>query len=301
MVGFGPHVFAWGVQYTLEAMNLPVIPAGGLEGKARASMIDRFRPTTLVCTPSYALYLGRVMQEMGLDPARSSIRWLLTGGEPFSGVAGTIERLQDLWGAKAMEFYGCTEASPHCGGYSCTEYQTGDQNFVHLMEDIQVWETVDPETLKPVETGTKGITVCTNLCSESSAQLRFLVGDYTTLSASPCACGRSHVKAMGCMTGRSDDLINLRGIKFFPVQIEEAVRAVAGTGDEFQIRLATQPDGLDVMTVVVEHESTSVAKAVEHEIRSRCEVRCSVQVASPGSLPKTQMKAKRVFDERKKS
>lgn len=301
MVGFGPHVFAWGVQYTLEAMNLPVIPAGGLEGKARATMIDRFRPTTLVCTPSYALYLGRVMQEMGLDPARSSIRWLLTGGEPFSGVAGTIERLQDLWGAKAMEFYGCTEASPHCGGYSCTEYQTGDQNFVHLMEDIQVWETVDPETLQPVETGTKGITVCTNLCSESSAQLRFLVGDYTTLSASPCACGRNHVKAMGCMTGRSDDLINLRGIKFFPVQIEEAVRAVAGTGDEFQIRLVTQPDGLDVMTVVVEHESTSAAKSVEHEIRSRCEVRCSVQVASPGSLPKTQMKAKRVFDERNKS
>lgn len=298
MVGFGPHVFAWGVMYTLEAMNLPVIPAGGLEARARATLVDRFKPTTLVCTPSYALYLGRVMQDMGLDPAQSSVRWLLTGGEPFSGVPGTMDRLQALWGATAMEFYGCTEASPHCGGYSCPEYQSGRQNFIHLMEDIQVWETVDAESLQPVPQGTKGISVCTNLTSESSAQLRFLVGDYTTLSHESCACGRNHVKALGCMTGRSDDLINLRGIKFFPVQIEDAVRAVPGTGDEFQIRLARQPDGLDVMTVVVEHEAPSAAQQVAGEIRSRCEVRCTVQVVPVNSLPKSQMKAKRVFDER---
>jgi phenylacetate-CoA ligase len=298
MVGFGPHVFAWGIQYTFEAMNMPIIPGGGMDGKARATLVDRFKPTTLACTPSYAFYLGRVMQEMGLDPAKSSVRWIISGGEPFSGVAGTIERMQDLWGAKAIEFYGCTEVSPHCGGYSCPEYQSGEQNFIHLMEDIQVWETVDPDTLQPSVEGQKGISVCTNLTSESSAQLRFLVGDYTTLSHDACACGRNHVKAMGCMTGRSDDLINLRGIKFFPVQIEEAVRAVDGTGDEFQIYLTKQPDGLDVMTVKVEHNSSSAADLVAREIRSRCEIRCAVEVVPPNSLPKSQMKAKRVFDER---
>jgi phenylacetate-CoA ligase len=301
MVGFGPHVFAWGVQYTLQSMNLPVIPAGGMDGKARAALIERFRPSTLVCTPSYALYLGRVMQDLGMDPAQSSVRWLLTGGEPFSGVAGTMERLQDLWGARAVEFYGCTEASPHCGGYSCPEYQSGEQNFIHLMEDIQVWETVDPDTLEPSAPGTKGISVCSNLTSESSAQLRFLVGDYTTLSTQPCACGRNHVKALGCMTGRADDLINLRGIKFFPVQVEEAVRAIPGTGDEFQIHLATQHDGLDVMMVWVEHDNAGIADAVADEIRSRCEVRCTVEVVAPNSLPKTQMKAKRVFNARNKA
>ena len=299
MVGFGPHVFAWGVQYTAAAMRLPIIPGGGLDGKARVHLIDRFKPSVLLCTPSYALYLGRVMQEMGLDPAASSVKWLLTGGEPFSGVAGTVERMQDLWGAMSVEFYGCTEASPHCGGYSCPDYQAGDENFIHLMEDIQVWETVDPDTLAPVPRREKGLTVCTNLNSESSPQLRFLVGDYTRLDDSPCPCGRHHVKAMGCMTGRSDDLVNLRGLKFFPVQIEEAVRAIPGTGDEFQIRLSTQDDGMDVMVVLVEH-TADVGDAVAREIRSRCEIRCEVQVLAPNTLPKTEMKAKRVFDQRRK-
>ena len=233
-----------------------------------------------------------------MDPARTAVQWLVTGGEPFSGVRGTLERIQDLWGAKAVEFYGCTEASPHCGGYSCPEYQEGDTPFIHLMEDIQVWETVDPDTLMTSPDGVSGISVCTNLHSESSPQLRFLVGDYTTLSTDPCACGRNHVRAMGCMTGRSDDLLNLRGMKFFPVQIEEAVRAVQGTGDEFQIRLSTKSDGLDVMTVVVEHTDPRAAEMVTAEIRSRCEVRATVEVVAPDSLPKNEMKAKRVFDER---
>lgn len=300
MVGYGPHVFAWGVQYALTKMGLPVVPGGGMDGKARVGIIERFKPRVLVCTPSYALYLGRVMQEMGLDPAESSVNWIVQGGEPFSGVAGTLERVQNLWGATSVEFYGCTEASPHCGGYSCTEYQKGDKPFIHLMEDIQVWETVDADTLTPTAEGERGVSVCTNLNSESSAQLRFLVGDYTRLSFAPCPCGRNHVRALGCMTGRSDDLINLRGIKFFPVQIEEAVRAVRGTGDEFQVRLTTESDGLDVMAVVVEHTDASVADVVANEIRSRCEVRCTVKVVDPNTLPKSQMKAKRVFDERKK-
>jgi len=300
MVGFGPHVFAWGVQYTLAAMGLPVIPGGGIDSKARASFIERFKPTVLVCTPSYAMYLARVMQEMGDDPAKTSVRWLVTGGEPFSGVEGTLERMQDLWGANIIEFYGCTEASPHCGGYSCPEYQSGEENFIHLMEDIQIWETVDDNTMLPVREGERGLTVCTNLNSESSAQLRFLVGDYTRLSTEPCGCGRNHIKGMGCITGRSDDLINLRGIKFFPVQIEEAVRSVAGTGDEFQINLQTLPSGLDVMKVQVEHLDAQVADVIANEIRSRCEVRCEVEVLAPNTLPKTEMKAKRVFDERKK-
>lgn len=300
MSGFGPHVFAWGVQYTLARMGLPVIPGGGMDGQARAALIERFKPSVLICTPSYLLYLGRVMQEMGQDPARSSVNWLVTGGEPFSGVAGTLERIQDLWGAKSLEFYGCTEASPHCGGYSCPEYQEGDEPFIHFLEDIQVWETVDPLDLAPVAEGQRGLTVCTNLNSESSAQLRFLVGDYTRLSYAPCACGRNHLRGVGCLTGRADDLINLRGIKFFPVQIEEAVRTVEGTGDEFQIRLVTRDDGLDVMVVVVEHPDAAVAETVARAVHARCEIRCTVEVVAPNTLPKTEMKAKRVFDERKK-
>ncbi len=298
LVGFGPHVFAWGAQYAFAAMGLPVIPGGGLDGRARADLIRRFSPTTLVCTPSYALYLGRVMQQMGFDPAATSVRTLVIGGEAASGIKGTGDRLKDLWGAKIAEFYGCTEVSPHCGGYSCPESQSADTPFMHLMEDIQIWETVDAEAGLPVGKGERGLTVCTNLCSESAPHLRFLVGDYTILDNAPCACGRSHVKAMGCMTGRADDLINLRGIKFFPGQIEEAVRAVPGTGDEFQIRLRHAEAGLDVMTIVIEHQEADAADRVASEVQIRCEVRCDVEVVAPNSLPKSEMKAKRVFDER---
>ena len=173
----------------------------------------------------------------------------------------------------------------------------------HPPYGMQIWELVDPETRVPVPLGRRGLTVCTCLNSESSPQLRFLVGDYTTFDAAPCACGRTHVRALGAFTGRADDLIVLRGIKMFPAQIEQAVRVVPGVGDEFEIVLSTLGDGLDVMTVRVEHPEhaapSSVAERISDELRSRCEVRADVDVLAPNTLPKTEFKAKRVRDDRK--
>ena len=167
---------------------------------------------------------------------------------------------------------------------------------------VQVWETVDPQSLKPQADGARGLTVCTNLNSESSPQLRFLVGDYATFDRSRCPCGRTHVRAIGSFAGRADDLINLRGIKMFPGQIEHAVRSIAGIGDEFEIVLLTNADGLDVMTVRVEHQAgAGIADAVVEEIRTRCEVRAAVEVIAPGTLPRTEFKAARVKDRRDKS
>ena len=128
------------------------------------------------------------------------------------------------------------------------------------------------------------------------------MGDYATFDTATCECGRSHVRALGGFCGRADDLINLRGIKFFPSQIEEAVRAVPGSGDEFEIVLRNNEDGLPVMTVRIEHPDHQVAEPVveraKGEIRARCEVRAGVEVLAPDTLPKTQFKAKRVRDER---
>jgi phenylacetate-CoA ligase len=173
------------------------------------------------------------------------------------------------------------------------------------MEDVQIWETVDAETKAPVEDGTIGLTVCTCLNSESSPQLRFLVGDYTTLDHTRCACGRTHVRALGSFVGRSDDLLNLRGIKMYPTQIEEGVRSVPGIGDEYEIVLSTTPEGLDVMVLRVEHHEYgtpgAVAERIAAEVRVRCEIRADVEVLQPGTLPKTEFKAKRVRDTRKKS
>ena len=303
VAGFGPHVFVWGVAAALVHMGIPVLPGGGMDGRARASIVARFAPTVIACTPSYALYLARTMQTMGLDPAASAVRTVLVGGEPAMGIEATRARLAELWGARIVEFYGCTEASPHCGGYSCAESVSARGVSSHLMEDVQIWELVDPETREAVPLGRRGLTVCTCLNSESSPQLRFLVGDYTTLDTAPCACGRTHVRALGAFTGRADDLIVLRGIKMFPAQVEQAVRAVPGVGDEFEIVLSTRVDGLDVMTVRVEHHAhaapAAVAEHIAGELRSRCEVRAEVEVLAPSTLPRTEFKAKRVRDDRK--
>ncbi len=302
MTGYGPHVFAWGVQYAMETMGLPTIPGGGMDARARVGVINRFKPTILLCTPSYALHLARVMQEMGHDPAASSVRLLLLGGEPVLSITPTWQRIEKLWGARVVEFYGCTEASPHVGGYSCdAERDPESPVATHLMEDIQIWETVDAETRQVLPYGERGLTVCTNLVSESSPQLRFLVGDYTTLDPTPCSCGRTHVRAVGSFAGRADDLINLRGIKMFPVQIEDAVRAIPGSGDEFEIVLTSDAAGLDMMTIRCEHADHTggiVKNRIEEEIRTRCEVRVTVEVLAPGTLPKTEFKAKRVRDGR---
>jgi phenylacetate-CoA ligase len=243
------------------------------------------------------------LQALGTDPRKTAVRTLFVAGEPGMSIAATRERIQDLWDARLVEFYGCTEASPHVGGFSCPHSQTpGGPVTTHLLEDVQVWETIDPQTRKPQRDGERGLTVCTNLNSESSPQLRFLVGDYATFDRSRCPCGRTHLRAVGSFAGRADDLINLRGIKMFPGQIEHAVRSVAGIGDEFEIVLATNADGLDVMTVRVEHHAgDEIAAAVAEEIRSRCEVRSAVEVLAPGTLPRTEFKAARVKDRRGKS
>jgi phenylacetate-CoA ligase len=304
--GFGPHVWLWGVTMALARMGVAVIPGGGLDGRMRAAFVQRFRPTVLACTPSYALYLGRLMQETGADPAKSGVTTLFIGGEPAMGVKGTRERLMALWNARLVEFYGCTEAAPHCGGYTCPALMRPDGNVqTHLMEDVGIWELVDPETRQAVPMGRRGLTVTTNLNSESSPQLRFLVGDYTTFDDGPCACGRTHVRAVGSFVGRADDIVNLRGIKLYPTMIEEGVRAVGGLGDEYEIVLVTAADGLDTMTIRVEHPDhatpVAVATAVEAEVRARCEVRVAVEVLKPGTLPKTEFKAKRVRDTRAKT
>jgi phenylacetate-CoA ligase len=302
ITGYGPHVWAWGVQQALTKMGLPCIPGGGMDAKARATIVLRYKPTILLCTPSYALHLARIMQDMGHDPAKTAVRTLFVAGEPGISVDSTRERIQELWDARMVEFYGCTECSAHAGGYSCPASQPEDGPvFAHLMEDVQFWEVVDAKSRASLPDGERGLTVCTNLNSESSPQLRFLVGDYTVLDRGTCDCGRTHARAIGSFCGRADDLINLRGIKMFPVDVEDALRRVAGVGDEFEIVLATTESGLDVMTVRVEHAENGVGALVANEIRSRVEVRVDVEVLKPGTLPKTEFKARRVKDQRIKN
>jgi phenylacetate-CoA ligase len=301
--GYGPHVWLWGVHYALNLMGIPIITSGGLDSSARARFIDRYKPSILACTPSYALYLATVMRELCLDPAASSIRYLFCAGEPGFSIPSTRKRLEETWNAELHEFYGCTEAAPSAGGYTCAAVAAQKEGIVstHLMEDVQVWEVVDID-MHTLPDGKRGLTVVTNLCSEASPQIRFLVGDYTTLTHEPCACGRTHARAVGGMSGRADDMLNIRGVTLFPSSIEDVVRRVPTLGAEFAIVLKKEHD-LDVLIVQVEalpevstERFDEISAIVEREIRSQCELRAVIEVLPQGTLPPTQFKAKRVRD-----
>ena len=304
--GYGPHVFFWGVHYGLNLMGIPVISGGGMDTKRRAYMIDTFRPTVLGATPSYALYLGHTMQQMGYDPRQTSVRIILAGGEPGACIPATKARIEDLWKARIVDFYGCTEASPTPGGYTCREESEQNERPTnpHLMEDIQIWELLDPITYQPLPLGKRGLTAVTNLFSEGSPQLRFLVGDYAVMRDTPCACGRTQMHAEGGFLGREDDMLKVKGVAVFPSAIESILRKMTELGDEFQIVISRDSD-MDVMTLVAEtttavseSDSAAIQEKIRGEFRAKLGFDTVVKIVPPNTLPRTEFKAKRVQDTR---
>ena len=179
LFGYGPHVAMWGLHHALLLMGIPQLAAGGMDTRTRAATIERMQPTVLGCTPSYALHLAAAMTEMGVNPAGTAVRILIVMGEPTP--PNTRRRIEQIWDADVHEFYGCTEAAPSCGGYTC------EAGNMHFLEDTHLLETLDPATWEPVPAGEPGVSVVTNLMSEASPQIRFVVGDYTTLSHDGCA------------------------------------------------------------------------------------------------------------------
>ena len=294
--GYGPHVFMWGVHYGLNLMGIPNVP-GGVDTATRAGFVDRHGVTVLAATPSYLLFLASTMRDLGLDPAASTVMRVITGGEPVPPT--TQDRIAEAWGCQVHQFYGCTEAAGSAGGYTC-----GAGPWLHFMDDTHVLETVDPETLRPVLDGERGLSVITNLFSDASPQIRFLAGDFTTLTHEACGCGRTHVRALDGFSGRADDMLNIRGVTLFPSAIEQVVHGQGDLGDEYQILLTTV-DGMDELQLLVEavpavaHADYAVLeRQVAEAFRARLELRAGVQVLPPTTLPKTEFKAKRVRDER---
>ncbi|HUY18024.1 MAG TPA: AMP-binding protein [Candidatus Binataceae bacterium] len=300
---YNPHVFFWSVHYGWNLMRVGIVP-GGVPTERRVMMIDLYRPTVIAATPSYALHLANAMREAGLDPASSSIKRLVCAGEPASGIAATRRRIEQTWNADFHDVYGCTEAVPAGWAFTCEHALKVDPVSTHVPEDLQIWETVDPRTFEPVAKGGRGLTVVTNLNSEGSPQLRFLIGDYTVLDYHRCACGRTLARAHGGFVGRADDMLNVRGLTLFPTAIEEIVRGFDVLGDEFQIVLETE-GVMDMLTIVAETrehiagtEADELRVRLTAEVSRRCELRPRVEFVPAGTLPKTEFKAKRVLDRR---
>ena len=301
--GYGTSVAFWGLHYALNLMGVPVIPGGGSNSERRIAMIENYKPTLLLCTPSYACYLARVMQELGQDPAASSIRRIVAAGEPGACVPATKARIEQLWGAKVHDDFGCTEVAMSPLGYTC-EYQVERQDGVdtHLTEDAYYAEVVHPETWRPVEDGVRGVLVVSNLFSEAQPVLRYVMGDWASITRERCGCGRTHARVIGGLHGRSDQLIKVRGLTFYPSAIEDAIRSQEELGDDFKVELVREND-MDRLRAIVEPRSeipksnyAEVGQQVARRLKGALGIEVTVVVVPFGSLPRTEFKAKRFFD-----
>jgi phenylacetate-CoA ligase len=304
--GYGPSVAFWCLHYGMHVIGAPVLPGGGMNTQRRAMFINTYEPTVLACTPSYALYLGRAMEELGMSPEESSIRLVITAGEPGPCVPATKRRIEDLWGAELHDDFGCTEVAMTPLGYTCaTEVRQKDHPVsTHLMDDAYISEVVHPETLEPVAEGKEGVLVVSNLFSESQPMLRYMMGDWTAVTTEPCACGRTHARAIGGLHGRSDGMIKVRGIAFFPSTIEDSIRRHPDLGDEFQVEI-NRVDDMDRVKITVEPQSAIPKDSylvprdrIQKELKGALGIDVDVELVPFGSLPRTSSKSRRVIDRR---
>jgi phenylacetate-CoA ligase len=279
---FGLFVGFWAGFEGARALGVLAIPGGGQDSPTRLTTMETLGATVLVCTPSYALHLLQVARERGVDPARLPVRVTLHAGEPGAGIPSVRARIEAGWGARAFDHGGMTEMGAY--GYEC-EAQAG----LHVNESEFVAEVIDPATGSPAS---EGELVLTNLGRLGSPLVRYRTGDRVRLARSPCGCGRTFARLEGGILGRLDDMLIVRGVNLFPSAIEAIVRRFPV--EEFQIEIFSAGD-LDEVRVLVEMDGgADGARHVQDALRAGLGIRMEVAPVGPGSLPRFELKARRV-------
>jgi len=299
--GYGLFTGGLGVHYGAERLGCTVVPISGGGTERQVTLLADFRANVLCATPSYALNIAEVAVAMGVDLRRVPLRVGVFGAEPWS--EATRRDLQERLGIAAIDIYGLSEILGPGVACECHSGQAG----LHGWEDHFLFETIDPKTLQPLPMGESGELVITTLTKEALPMVRYRTRDVTRLNNEPCRCGRTHVRIMR-VTGRDDDMLIIRGVNVFPSQVEAALVGFPGLAPHYQIVL-TREGVLDIMTVEVEiapdvrladGDRVVKAKEVSSHVKSLIGVTCNVAVKSPGDVPRSQGKAVRVRDERKK-
>jgi phenylacetate-CoA ligase len=275
-----------------------VVPVSGGMTERQITLIEDFKPTVLCATPSYALNMAEVAEGMGVDLAKSSLRLGLFGAEPWSDAMR--KELEARLGIKAVDVYGLSEILGPGVACECEGVQSG----LHGWEDHFLFETIDPETEQPLPPGEVGELVITTLTKEALPMIRYRTRDMTRLSTAPCACGRTHLRIMR-VTGRSDDMLIIRGVNVYPSQIEAFLVGFPGIAPHYQIAL-TREGALDEVTLEIELEQGfsgdpfHKAGEVGRHLKSMVGISCKVVPKQPGEVPRSQGKAVRVKDLRPK-
>lgn len=297
--GYGMFTGGLGFQYGAERLGMLTVPAAAGNTKRQIKFITDFGTTALHAVPSYVGRLYEVMEEMGIDPRRDThLRTLIIGAEPHS--EEQRRRIEQMLGVKAYNSFGMSEMCGPGVAFECTE-----QNGLHIWEDYYIVEIVDPMTLEPVPEGEVGELVLTTINREAMPLLRYRTRDLTRILPGECPCGRHHLR-LDRMKGRSDDMIILKGVNIFPIQIETVLMQFAELGNDYLITL-TNEEANDLMTVEVELNAFSddyrrlqvLTKEITRQLKDEILITPVVRLVSKGSLPKQEGKAVRVRDLRK--
>ncbi len=287
--GYGLFTGGLGAHYGAERLGCTVVPVSGGMTERQVRLIVDFKPRIIMVTPSYMLSILDEFRRIGVDPRETSLAVGIFGAEPWTNaMRGEIEQAFDM---HAVDIYGLSEVMGPGVANECVETKDG----LHIWEDHFYPEIVDPESGRALPDGSQGELVFTTLTKEGLPMIRYRTRDLTRLLPGTARTMRRMEK----ITGRSDDMIILRGVNVFPTQIEEQILRVAGLSPHFEIEL-TREGRLDEMTVRVEGAGDSAARELQHHIKSVVGVSARVALCAPGALARSEGKAKRVIDRRPK-
>lgn len=297
--GYGMFTGGLGFQYGAERLGMLTVPAAAGNTKRQIKFITDFGTTALHAIPSYAGRLYEVMEEMGIDPKRDTkLHTLIIGAEPHS--EEQRKRIEQMLGVKAYNSFGMSEMCGPGVAFECKE-----QNGLHIWEDYYIVEIVDPQTLEPVPEGEVGELVLTTINREAMPLLRYRTRDLTRILPGTCPCGRQHIR-LDRMKGRSDDMMILKGVNIFPIQVETVLLQFEELGNDYLITL-TNEEANDLMTVEVELKEfcddyprlQALTKEITRQLKDEILITPVVRLVPKGSLPQQDGKAVRVRDLRK--
>lgn len=300
---FSLYLGSWGALAGTERLGATALPFGaGVPGQtARAvEWAAELRPSVFYGTPSYALRLAEVARQENVDPRDLGFRILFFSGEPGAGIPTTKRTIEETFGGSCIDMGTMAEMMPWMTNAECTE-RTG----MHLYQDLVYAQVCDPETYEPLPYGSTGTPVYTHLERTSQPMIRLVSGDRARWIGEPCSCGRTYPRLPDGLHGRYDDMLVIKGVNVYPSAIEDALRGISGFGGEFRV-IASRQATVDRLIVRVEHAAAlgaddAISRAgdeVTEHLRRRIGVGAVVELVGPGTLERTEFKARRVIDDR---
>ncbi|WP_432662152.1 phenylacetate--CoA ligase [Wukongibacter baidiensis] len=299
--GYGLFTGGLGVHYGSERIGATVVPISGGNTKKQIKLLKDFETTVLACTPSYSLYISEVLEEMNIDPEDLPLRVGIFGAEPWTN--NMRKEIEEKLKIKAFDIYGLSEIIGPGVACEC-EHQTG----LHVIEDHFIPEVVDKDTLKPLGYEEKGELVFTTVTKEALPLIRYRTKDLTILHPDKCSCGRTSVR-MEKVTGRTDDMLIIRGVNIFPSQIESILLEMGETKPHYML-IVDRVNNLDTLEVWIEineeyfsdkiKKLQSLSMKIKHTIESTLGVSVKVKLVEPKTIQRSEGKAQRVIDKRKK-